>query len=299
MSSSAPAPGKGNPSAKSKSAGSAPGAAAAGGAGKTKGAAAADSAESAGTAAAAAAAAKPSKPAKPGKGGAAAADRPVDVSRLELRVGLITKAEKHPNADSLYVESIDCGEAAPRVVVSGLVHHIPEAEMQNRRVVVVANLKPTNLKSVKSFAMVLAATGADGKVRRRRALATKGHDHEFHQYTHFARGTLNPYKQSTGGARINLQVYQSPGGARMGTAGDEQRVLVVAVAPLKVGKLLLNDHPSSPNNTSFDQLRSERRAPAITGQLPHSTGGAACVAGGTSRPTAGQRSRRPRHRCRL
>ena len=97
---------------------------------------------------------------------AAEAPRAVDVSRLDLRVGLITKAAKHPDADSLYVESIDCGEAEPRTVVSGLVKHIPEPEMQNRRVVVVANLKPTNLKSVKSYAMVLAATGTDGKVRR-------------------------------------------------------------------------------------------------------------------------------------
>lgn len=120
---------------------------------------------------------KPAKAASEGasaKGGAkaakaAAADgaaRAVDVSRLDLRVGLITKATKHPNADSLYVEDIDCGEEAPRVVVSGLVQHVPEAEMQNRLVVVVANLKPTNLKSVKSYAMVLAATGPDGKVRR-------------------------------------------------------------------------------------------------------------------------------------
>jgi methionine--tRNA ligase beta chain len=88
-----------------------------------------------------------------------------DVSRLDLRVGLITKAAKHPNADSLYIEDINCGEGTPRVVVSGLVHHIPEPEMQQRLVVIVANLKPANLKSVKSHAMVLAATGPDGKVR--------------------------------------------------------------------------------------------------------------------------------------
>ena len=99
-----------------------------------------------------------------GKGGADK-DKAVDVSRLDLRVGLITKAAKHPDADSLYVEDIMCGEGAARVVVSGLVKHIPEPEMQNRLVVVVANLKPANLKGIKSHAMVLAATGADGKVR--------------------------------------------------------------------------------------------------------------------------------------
>lgn len=111
-----------------------------------------------------------SKAADKAKGAASNKDKPVDVSRVDLRVGLITTAKKHPDADSLYVEDIMCGEEAPRVVVSGLVKHIPEAEMQQRLVVVVANLKPANLKGIKSHAMVLAATGADGKVRALRLL---------------------------------------------------------------------------------------------------------------------------------
>ena len=42
-----------------------------------------------------------------------------------MRVGRIVTAEKHPDADSLYVEQVDVGEAVPRTVVSGLVKHIP------------------------------------------------------------------------------------------------------------------------------------------------------------------------------
>jgi methionyl-tRNA synthetase len=45
-------------------------------------------------------------------------------------VGLIKKAEKHPDADSLYIEEIDVGEEAPRTVVSGLVKFIPLEEMK-------------------------------------------------------------------------------------------------------------------------------------------------------------------------
>lgn len=56
---------------------------------------------------------------------------PVDVSRLDLRVGCIISAKKHPDADSLYVEEVDVGEAAPRTVVSGLVKHIPLEEVCN------------------------------------------------------------------------------------------------------------------------------------------------------------------------
>lgn len=53
-------------------------------------------------------------------------------------------------------------------MVSGLVKHIPEAEMQNCPVVVLCNLKPAAMRGVTSQAMVLAATdAATGKVRAR------------------------------------------------------------------------------------------------------------------------------------
>lgn len=58
-------------------------------------------------------------------------DAKVDVSRLDLRIGRIITAEKHPDADSLYVEQVDVGEASPRTVVSGLVKHIPLDQVQS------------------------------------------------------------------------------------------------------------------------------------------------------------------------
>jgi len=85
----------------------------------------------------------------------------VDVSRLKILVGKIVKVKKHEQADTLYVEEIDVGEKDPRVVVSGLVKFVPIEEMQNREVVLVCNLKPSNLKGVKSEAMVLAASNSD------------------------------------------------------------------------------------------------------------------------------------------
>ena len=83
-------------------------------------------------------------------------------SMIDLRVGHIIKAIKHQDADSLYVSTIDVGEAEPRTVVSGLVKYIPLEEMQNRKVVCVCNLKPVAMRGVKSFAMVLAASPAEG-----------------------------------------------------------------------------------------------------------------------------------------
>ncbi len=86
----------------------------------------------------------------------------IDISRIDLRVGKIVECQKHPDADSLYVEKVDCGEEEPRTVVSGLVKYIPLDKMQNRKVVLVCNLKPANMRGIKSQAMVLAATSPDG-----------------------------------------------------------------------------------------------------------------------------------------
>ena len=58
------------------------------------------------------------------------AETEISVSRLDIPVGLIKKVQKHPDADSLYVEEIDVGEESPRTIVSGLVKYIPLEEMQ-------------------------------------------------------------------------------------------------------------------------------------------------------------------------
>ena len=99
------------------------------------------------------------------KGGAAPAkepEKPVNVSRLDLRIGKILEVSRHPDADALYVEKIDCGDSTgPRTVISGLVKHVPIEEMQNRLVVVLCNLKPAKMRGILSEAMVMCASTPD------------------------------------------------------------------------------------------------------------------------------------------
>lgn len=45
--------------------------------------------------------------------------------------------KKHPEADSLYVESIDIGEAEPRTVCSGLVKYMTEDEIRGATIIVI------------------------------------------------------------------------------------------------------------------------------------------------------------------
>jgi aminoacyl tRNA synthase complex-interacting multifunctional protein 1 len=85
-------------------------------------------------------------------------DSPPNPGMIDLRVGHIRKAEKHPDADGLYVSHIDVGEEKERIVCSGLVKYIPLEEMQNRLVVCVCNLKEVKMRGIISQAMVLAAS---------------------------------------------------------------------------------------------------------------------------------------------
>jgi len=85
----------------------------------------------------------------------AAASNP---SMIDLRVGHILAVEKHPDADSLYIETIDVGEAEPRTVISGLVNYLTPEQVLGARVVVVANMKPVAMRGVKSYAMLLCVS---------------------------------------------------------------------------------------------------------------------------------------------
>ncbi|KAL0480403.1 tyrosine tRS [Acrasis kona] len=77
---------------------------------------------------------------------------------LKVCVGRILSVTRHHNADSLYVEEIDVGEDKPRIVCSGLVGKVEESQMQDQQVLVVCNLKPSNMRGVKSEAMILCAS---------------------------------------------------------------------------------------------------------------------------------------------
>ena len=76
---------------------------------------------------------------------------------VNLRVAKITAIEKHPEAEKLYIETIDVGEEEERTIVSGLVPYYTEEELLGKHIIVVANLKPAKLRGIKSEGMLLAA----------------------------------------------------------------------------------------------------------------------------------------------
>lgn len=89
---------------------------------------------------------------------AGANELPVDIGRIDLRIGKIVEVQKHPDADTLYLEKIDVGEEKPRTIVSGLVKWHTLEEMQDRLIVVFCNLKPAKMRGILSEGMVLCAS---------------------------------------------------------------------------------------------------------------------------------------------
>jgi methionyl-tRNA synthetase len=80
---------------------------------------------------------------------------------LDLRVARIVKIERHPNAEKLYVETLDiAGEE--RVIVSGLVPFYKEQELLGKHIIVAYNLKAAKLRGVESKGMLLAAGDHNG-----------------------------------------------------------------------------------------------------------------------------------------
>ena len=80
-----------------------------------------------------------------------------DWNKLELIVGQIKKVENHPNADKLYVLSVDLGEEKERTIIAGIKHFYLPEELENKKAIFISNLKPIILRGIESNGMILAA----------------------------------------------------------------------------------------------------------------------------------------------
>lgn len=87
-----------------------------------------------------------------------------DWQKLDLVVGQIIKAEDIEDADKLYKLTIDLGDKK-QTVCSGLKEYYTKEELQDKKVILFANLKPRTMRGVESQGMILAAcTEGEGKV---------------------------------------------------------------------------------------------------------------------------------------
>ena len=84
-----------------------------------------------------------------------------EFEKVQLKVGTVLECQKVEKADKLLCSKIDCGEAEPRTIVSGIAKYYTPEEMVGKQVIVVTNLKPVKLRGILSQGMVLCASQDD------------------------------------------------------------------------------------------------------------------------------------------
>ena len=85
-----------------------------------------------------------------------------DFAKVDMRVGLVQKAARVPKSKKLLELQVDIGEAEPRTILAGIAEAYAPEEMVDRRVAVVANLKPRKMMGRQSQGMIVAASAEDG-----------------------------------------------------------------------------------------------------------------------------------------
>jgi len=84
-----------------------------------------------------------------------------DFRKIELKVAQIKEVNDHPNADRLYVITLDVGDKTKQVV-AGIKSGYLKEELVGKQVILVDNLDPAVLRGVESQGMILAASDDDG-----------------------------------------------------------------------------------------------------------------------------------------
>lgn len=85
-------------------------------------------------------------------------------SKVDLRVAKVLDVKDHPQADKLYMLHLDLGPLGKRVIVAGMKPYYKVDEIKGKKIVIAANLKPANIRGVKSNGMLLAAEDNKGVV---------------------------------------------------------------------------------------------------------------------------------------
>ena len=87
-----------------------------------------------------------------------------DFMKVEMKTGKVISVDDHPNADKLYVVTLQDTPDTTRTVCAGLKEYYDPSDLVGLNVVFVANLEPKKLRGVMSEGMLLAADDGHGNV---------------------------------------------------------------------------------------------------------------------------------------
>lgn len=86
--------------------------------------------------------------------------------KIALKTAKVIRVERHPEADKLYIETLDDGSGEERVILSGLVPYMEAEEILGKTIIIADNLKPRKMRGIESRGMLLAADYFEGETRK-------------------------------------------------------------------------------------------------------------------------------------
>ena len=84
-----------------------------------------------------------------------------EFKRLEMRVGIVVEVSRVPRTNKLYKVVVDLGSFGKKQTATSLVDYYKAEELLHKRVIFLANLRPTTFAGQKSEGMLLAASEGD------------------------------------------------------------------------------------------------------------------------------------------
>ncbi len=87
-----------------------------------------------------------------------------DFSKLDIRIGKVTAAEKMEKSNKLLKLTVNSG-LDTRTILSGIAQYYTPEEMVGKQVTFIANLAPRKMMGLESQGMILTAADAEGKVK--------------------------------------------------------------------------------------------------------------------------------------
>ena len=86
----------------------------------------------------------------------------IDVfKQLEIRAGTVVEVSRVPRTNKLYKVTVDMGTHGRKQTVTSLVDFYKAEELLHKRIIFLANLRPTTFAGQKSEGMLLAAAEGD------------------------------------------------------------------------------------------------------------------------------------------
>jgi len=88
-----------------------------------------------------------------------------DLRRVAFKASKIIEVQSHPEAETLIVCQVQCGDhdEKPRVVVASLAGKVAHTDLVGRKVVCITNIKPSKMKGIESNGVLLVASnGGEG-----------------------------------------------------------------------------------------------------------------------------------------